>query len=118
MNGQISPEVKDFYSMIAMLECAKSMHKYLVNHPNKPIADELRKEVNKIFTTYNSVKSIITRTLVGQEKETWEKEWTNRDYEAYASVFQMLSEMNDEQRREVELFAFETLKNGAAEEKK
>jgi hypothetical protein len=117
----ITEEAKLLYNMIYMMECAKSIYIYFAKtlKSKDPETNGVVKEAGKVFLLYNAFKAKIVQPVKKKsDRAAWKSEWIERDYEVYASVFNLMSEMSDPQRLEVEQFAEQVLKqqsNGTTE---
>lgn len=100
-------EAKTFYSMLALIKSAGNMADYL--YSSKIVTFGVKHELKLFFTRFKILQDKMTAHLPVEDKLKWQEDW-NRDYECFASVLNMMSEMTDEQRADLENYANQLLK--------
>lgn len=106
----VTKEAKAFYSMIAMFVCASDIGEYIVNSPEPTVVPAIKDKIRGINGTIRRFMGQMLKKLPEKDVALWKKEWIDRDYNVYQSVFSMMSDMTDEQRLGVEEFCEQVLK--------
>lgn len=105
----VSKAAHTFYFTFAMM---KAVRYYLYNLiEEKEVSMSLKADFRTIIRRIDDLEKTAYRSLSKDESDIWGKEWKERDYEVFASVFSAMNDMTEEQRAVMEEFAFQ-LKNG------
>ncbi len=99
----ITKEAHTFYFTYALLMACR---KYLNNLiESNEVHFSLKREFKTVVNRITDLDKLCLRSLDDGDSNAWKKEWTQRDFEVFASVFMMLNDMSEEQRSVMEEFA-------------
>lgn len=93
-----------FYSMIALLKVVNRYANYLSD--SKEVGYNLKAEIRLL---QSRIKCIDRRAadVLGEDAALWQSQWTDKDFEVFASVLFSLIDMDEQQRSVVEQFVTE-----------
>lgn len=104
----VSKQAKDFYTLVAMLECAECIKLSLCN--DKQVGGKVKYLMNNLFNSFRVMMREATFNMPEEHRKIWSDDWS-RDYLVFMSVFEKMADMTDEQRNAIEHFA-EQVKSG------
>lgn len=99
---EITKEASVFYSMMSLFKVACNYGDFIVG--SAKVGDRIRKELGYVTAKFRLFERKISAEAPVEVRAQWDKEWTDRDYEIFASVFFKLADMNEQQRAVVEEF--------------
>jgi hypothetical protein len=103
----VTKEAKQFYAMLALLKCAKVFSDYLLQMNG--VHGDVKNELKGLFNRFKIFQENVTKGMPADDRKLWETDW-NRDYLSFSAVFEIMSDLNDEQREILEQFASELQK--------
>jgi hypothetical protein len=111
---KVQKEASVFYFTHALLLAAKHYMSFLME--SGVVAYNLKQDFKILSNRITDLEKKCVRSLEGKESQQWVKEWSERDYEVFASVFGLMADMNEGQRNVLEQFATELSKGMAKAE--
>ena len=100
---EIKKEASVFYFTYALLLASRHYLQYLIE--SKSVSQGLKRDFKIIINRITDLDKTANRSLDDKEANTWRKEWTEKDYEVFASVFSKMNDMDEEKRLMLEEFA-------------
>lgn len=100
---KITKEASVFYFTYALLMASRYYLKYLID--SKSVSQGLKRDLKIIVNRITDLEKTANRSLEDKEAQSWRREWTERDYEVFASIFSKMNDMDEERRGILEEFA-------------
>ncbi len=90
--------------MMALLKCAEVYKDDLVEANG--VAFDVKNELNHLFRRFKLFHEKVTSDMPDTARKMWNEQW-ERDFLVYASIFESMTNMNDQQRSVLEDFTKE-----------
>ncbi len=100
---KVSKDAQTFYFTYALLKASRQYLKYLID--SKDVHYSLKQSFQLIINRIADLEKVCNRSLDDGNAKTWSKEFSERDFQVFASVFAMMNEMDEEKRSILEEFA-------------
>lgn len=101
-------ENNTFYTICALMECAKQMIEYITTIEGGQTSPMVRNELANVAGSYNKMIKRVTKKLSVEDQKEWFSNW-DRDYQSAASILNLWAEMNDEKRDQLEKVTLQIL---------
>lgn len=108
MAAKITKEASVFYFTYALLRASKYYLQYLID--SKSVSGTIKANLRNISNRINDLDRTAKNDLDEKDYSEWQREWTDKDYEVFASVFSEMNDMDEGKRRVLEEFAKELSK--------
>ncbi len=90
-----------FYSTYAMLMASRYYLSHLIE--SKQVHFTLKREFKILVNRINDLDAMTSRSVGSEaDNQEWKRQWTEKDYMVFASVFELMNDMSEEQRAAVE----------------
>lgn len=104
----VSKEAHLFYSNVALLKCVRRFSDFLIE--SNAVHYNLKASLRQLLGYMNRFDGEVSNSVEESDKGTWNKEWSERDFEVYSSVNSSMNNMNEQQRETLEQVATAILK--------
>lgn len=108
MAAKITKEASVFYFTYALLRASKYYLQYLID--SKSVSGTIKANLRNISNRINDLDRTAKNGLEESEYAQWQREWSEKDYEIFASVFSEMNDMDESKRMILEEFAKELSK--------
>ena len=92
-----------FYFTFALLKASKYYLSDLI--AEKEVSMSLKRDFRIIINRITDLEKTALNHLAKRDSETWAKEWSDRDFQVFASVFSIMNDLDEERRLMLEQFA-------------
>lgn len=99
---KVTREASTFYSMMALLKVVNHYAEYLCS--SGEVVKNLKRDIRLLQNRIKDLDRTCNRSLEGSERQQWQKEWTEKDFEVFSSVLFVMADMSEEQRNIAEEF--------------
>ena len=100
--AEVKNEASCFYSMMALFKVACNNGDIVVKSAR--VGDEIRRELTYVLKKIRKFERETTETAPPDVRNLWFREFNERDYAIFASVFYLMANMSDGQRDSIETF--------------
>lgn len=103
MAAKITKEASVFYFTYALLRASKYYLQYLID--SKSVSGTIKANLRNISNRINDLDRTAKNGLEEKEYAQWQREWSEKDFEVFASVFSQMNDMDESKRSALEEFA-------------
>lgn len=104
----ITKEAHTLYALMNLLKISSNYIDYLNGSPDVP--KPLKQDLTAVKKKVKILSDKCSRSLRGDDRKKWQREFTERDYEVYGNILFLLNDMSEEQRSVAEQFMEELSK--------